>query len=163
MGEITVFSHGSKSTADDDFIFVTRDLRLKESQAHTSQRVQFRYGPHYGSGVDMRISLTQAEAAAAKNPKQGLRIGGVNLLEIRHLEKFHLEIPIDNDQPATGKAAKQDRRKATLDKKQQTAQPKTAPSTKAAIRTMTANTYLTLVILPTSPAYLGYPHGQSLA
>ncbi|MEA1951938.1 MAG: hypothetical protein U9N87_11170, partial [Planctomycetota bacterium] len=99
LGQVTVFSHGSKPGEEDDFIFVTNDLLLSESEAHTSQRVRFRFGPHYGSGQDMLIKLAQAKGRAASKPSKGPRIDGIRSLEIKHLEKFHLEIPADDDEP----------------------------------------------------------------
>ncbi|MBN2293037.1 MAG: hypothetical protein JXM70_11465 [Pirellulales bacterium] len=117
LGRVTVFSHGSEPGEEDDFIFVTNDLLLRETEAQTSQRVQFRYGPHYGSGHNMLIKLEQAKGKATSQASKGPQIEGISSLEIKHIEEFHLEIPDDDDKstghdPTTGELAAGGKNKA---------------------------------------------------
>ena len=71
IGRVTVKGKGTKPGSEDDLEFITDDLQLSETEVYTTQPVQFRYGPHYGSGRDMRIKLANTKGdnkASKKKP-----------------------------------------------------------------------------------------------
>ena len=99
IGRVTVFSYGENPGKEDDLMFIAEDLRLNENEVYTKQPVQFSYGPHYGSGQEMAIKL--AGPGGGESQTGGPKLGGVDSVVLKHLEKIHLEIPdeegIEND------------------------------------------------------------------
>ena len=89
-GRITVRSDGERPGPEDDLMIVTRDVELTERHVWTPQAVDFRLGPNFGHGRQMHIKLLQGRTA--ESGQDGLRIGGVELFELRHLKRLHLEL-----------------------------------------------------------------------
>lgn len=91
IGRITIRSKGKSPGPEDDLLIVTQNVQLTEKNVLTRHAVDFRYGPHYGRGSQMRIKLLSDEAAGGTaNPEGG--IAGIELFELRHLERLHLEL-----------------------------------------------------------------------
>jgi hypothetical protein len=121
LGRVTVFSHGTEPGTEDDLMFITDDMQLSKDEVHTTHPVQFRYGPHYGSGREMVIKLGNANAGGnAPENSRGPKIGGIQSLELKHLEQFHLEISgdeLDGAEEPGGKKAVVAQNKKAGDKK----------------------------------------------
>jgi lipopolysaccharide export system protein LptA len=90
-GRITIRSAGKNPGPEDDLLIVTRNVQLTEKNIFTPHTVDFRYGPHYGRGGQMRIKLLPAEQAGAADPRKP-GVAGIELFELRRLDRLHLEL-----------------------------------------------------------------------
>ena len=90
-GRITIRSRGSLPGPADDLLIVTRDVELTEQNIITPHAVDFRYGPHYGRGSQMRIQLPSGDQAPGGNRGQP-SIAGIDSFELRRIERLHLEL-----------------------------------------------------------------------
>ena len=102
-GPVKIRSHGGSSGADDELSIVTRDVELSEYNIWTTNAVDFQLGPHHGRGRQMRIKLLPGDETG----EHGLNIAGIEMLEVHHVERLHLELKEKNSEspgkpPATG-------------------------------------------------------------
>ena len=86
-GPVTIRSEGKHRGPEDRLLVVTRDLDVSEDQIWTSQPVEFRMGPNYGSGQELIIRLLKGEGE-----KRGPNIAGIQSLELRRQVQMHLEV-----------------------------------------------------------------------
>ncbi|NLE36852.1 MAG: hypothetical protein GX621_02375 [Pirellulaceae bacterium] len=98
LGPITIRGAGRPGTLDDDLLIVTSnvqlDLRRNNRRIWTRDAVQFRYGPHFGSGSDLQILLLPGDDADIKQESgQGPKIAGLELFELNRLDRLHLRLP----------------------------------------------------------------------
>ncbi|HIQ20851.1 MAG TPA: hypothetical protein EYH34_06410, partial [Planctomycetes bacterium] len=89
QGEITIRSQGSKPGPEDDLWVKTRDVQMTERRIWTKEPVQFRFGPHEGSGRHLEILLAASEGQLSGAPPSP-RIAGLQSAEVRHLERLRL-------------------------------------------------------------------------
>lgn len=93
LGRITIRGGGkSPGTEDDLRVDVARDIEYseKESTISTSSPIDFALGKSTGRGSDMRIELLSGDTLQSGN-HHGLNAEGIKKIEIRHLERLHLE------------------------------------------------------------------------
>ena len=88
-GPITIRSQGQSPGPEDDLLIVTRNVQINEKEISTVGRVEFRWGPHFGSGQHLVMKLAPATGDA---PRRGANIGGLESFEVRHVERLHLEV-----------------------------------------------------------------------
>jgi lipopolysaccharide export system protein LptA len=88
-GQITIRSDSKYPGPDDDLLVRTREVEITEQYVSTPYEVEFRYGPNHGQGRQMLIKLLPGEPGAAD--QRGPNIGGVELFEIKQLERLHLD------------------------------------------------------------------------
>lgn len=100
-GEITITSPATSPSANDALSITTRNVQLDERRVWTPHAVNFRYGPSYGSGRDLVITLLPSEKDSGKNA--GPSFEGVKTLELVHLDKMHLEAAGDAIMPGKRK------------------------------------------------------------
>jgi hypothetical protein len=114
-GEVTIRSDWKQPGPEDDLLIKTRDVQLSEQVVSTPNPVDFRWGPHFGRGRDMRIKLL-AGAAKPGDPLGGPNVGGIESFELRQVEQLHLDLgqasekgtgPIGAEHPA-GRAGQLD-------------------------------------------------------
>ena len=86
-GVITIRSEGKTPAPDDNLIITTRDVQMNEQQVWTPHAVDFQWGLHHGRGQQMRMKLQQGESRGGAP-----RIAGVELFELAHVERLHLEM-----------------------------------------------------------------------
>ncbi|MBN1590545.1 MAG: hypothetical protein JW888_13605 [Pirellulales bacterium] len=99
-GPISIRSAGKSEAPDDDLWVVTRDVQLTEEHIWTPQPVQFRYGPHFGSGREMRICLLSSDdIGSTRKNRRGPRVSGLESFELVHLDRLHLRLPPSKDMP----------------------------------------------------------------
>ncbi len=90
-GRVTIRSEGNRPGPEDNLLIVTRDIHLTERTITTPHAVDFRRGPNYGRGRQLRIKLLaddDSEAANARGPK----VTGIESVELAHIERLHLEL-----------------------------------------------------------------------
>jgi len=93
-GGIIIRGEGEKPGPEDDLLIVTRDVQLTERHVWTPHAVDFRWGPHYGRGKQMHITLLPgAESDSAD--RNGPKIAGIERFELRRVERLHLELGED--------------------------------------------------------------------
>lgn len=88
-GEISISSPATSPSANDALSITTRNVQLDERRVWTPHAVNFRYGPSYGSGRDLVITMLPADKDGPKS--SGPAFEGVKSLELVHLDKLHLE------------------------------------------------------------------------
>jgi len=88
-GLVTIRSQGQSPGPEDDLLIVARNVQINEKEISTVGRVEFRWGPHFGSGQHLVMKLAPAGGDA---PRRGANIGGLESFEIRHVERLHLEV-----------------------------------------------------------------------
>ncbi len=89
LGEIRIFSPPSAPGADDRLDVVTRNIQLSGSRIFTPHDVQFKFGPHWGSGRNLTIESVPATRPARSNAQPA--IGGIKSMELVHVDKVHLQ------------------------------------------------------------------------
>jgi hypothetical protein len=91
IGRTTMRSAGKQPGPEDDLLAVTRDVQVTEKEVTTPHTVDFHYGPHYGRGAQMRIKLLSGDQASGGDRREP-SIAGIELFELRRLERLHLEL-----------------------------------------------------------------------
>ncbi|MEN6459359.1 MAG: hypothetical protein ABFC63_10565 [Thermoguttaceae bacterium] len=99
VGPITIRSDWKLPGPEDDLLIVTRDVELLDQIVHTPHIVDFRWGPHFGRGRDMMITLLKAPMKPGSSVT-GPNIAGIGAFEMRHVELLRL----DMGQVKSGKA-----------------------------------------------------------
>ncbi|MCA9223986.1 MAG: hypothetical protein KDA47_00170 [Planctomycetales bacterium] len=93
IGEIEIHSPPSEPLADDAVTIRTRNVQLDERRIWTTQPVVFRFGPHHGSGRDLRIDLTGEKTSGPGTDNDPL--GAVSMLELASVDKLFLQMKGD--------------------------------------------------------------------
>ena len=91
IGRITIRSRGKRPGPEDDLLIVTRNVQLTKKEVLTPHTVDFRYGPNYGRGSQMRIKLPSGDATRGDGQREQ-SLAGIELFELRRLERLHLEL-----------------------------------------------------------------------
>ncbi|MCA9267906.1 MAG: hypothetical protein KDA41_05520, partial [Planctomycetales bacterium] len=99
-GEVTIRSNESQPGADDRLFLATRNIDMDQQRIWTPHEVEFRYGQSHGRGRDLIISLLPGPQSQLGS--SGPNIGGIQSLELVHLERLHLAA----DSPGLLSAAK---------------------------------------------------------
>ncbi len=86
MGPVRIRGKGKSPGPEDDLLIVTRNVELTEKNIITPHTVEFRWGPHYGRGGQMRIKLLSG------GKRGGPNIESIELFELRRLDRLHLEL-----------------------------------------------------------------------
>ena len=87
VGKIVIRSDWKQPGPEDDLLIVTKNVQLNKQSISTPERVEFRWGPHYGSGQDMEIKLLPGRSGAG-----AMDAAGIASFELRHIERLHLEL-----------------------------------------------------------------------
>lgn len=101
LGEITIRSPGRQPGPHDDLEIITRDVQLTGDRISTQNPVRFRYGASFGSGRNLEITLLDDEDRPRAG-KESFKITGIELFEIRQLDRLHLEFPEARPAAAAG-------------------------------------------------------------
>ncbi len=89
QGRITIRSRGESDSPEDELLVVTRDVTMTRNEVVTPHAVDFRFGPHYGRGRDLRIKLAEGDSAGT-HPTPS--VAGIELFELRHVERLYLQL-----------------------------------------------------------------------
>lgn len=89
-GQIHIHSAMNQPTLDDDLIIETADLHMNTKLMYTSAPVRFQMGQNRGGGTELEIRFLADEHVKPADP--GLKIAGVDSLEIRRDVKMQLEL-----------------------------------------------------------------------
>ena len=114
-GRITIRSKGKQPGPNDDLLIVTRDVQLSEQHVWTTHPVDFRLGPNYGRGEQMRIKLL-ASGEEGSAGGSGFEFAGVESFEVRRVKRLHLELS-DRKVPLQTAVAQQKTTPADADKR----------------------------------------------
>ncbi len=96
LGAITIHGSGRSDDREDSLLIRSRDVQLSEQQAWTPHPVEFRFGPHFGRGRELLIQFAAAEdGGGPAGPIGGPNVGGIESLEVRHLDILRLEFPAE--------------------------------------------------------------------
>ncbi len=105
LGSVTIRSAGKDPGPGDDLLVVTKNVHLSNDRVGTTSPVDFRWGKSYGRGTNLQIGLLQDVPSGSTN--RAPKILGIDWVEIRHIDRLHLEF--DQDQtmgpPPAGAAA----------------------------------------------------------
>lgn len=91
IGEVVIYSDWKQPGPDDDLRIVTSNVRLDRQTISTADPVEFRWGPHFGGGQDMKIKLLPG----IPRPGMGvsaMNVAGIEWFEMRHVERLHLDL-----------------------------------------------------------------------
>ena len=127
IGRITIRSDGRQAGPDDDLLVVARDVDISENRIRTTEAVEFRWGSNHGRGSQLQIDFLHEESPHPANLR-GPKITGIKSLEIRRLERLHLEFPERKED--AGKAAAESVA-ATADARPPAARPVLLPGSSA--------------------------------
>jgi hypothetical protein len=89
-GPIHIHSDMNQPTPDDDLIIQTADLHMNTKLMYTSAPVRFQMGQNTGGGTELEIRFLADEHNKPGDP--GLKIAGIDSLEIRRDVKIRLEL-----------------------------------------------------------------------
>ncbi len=88
-GRVTIRSGMNSPGEEDDLHLVTRNVQLYPEHIWTPHQVEFRYGPNFGRGKQLLIKLRQRDGGTGS---ANLQVAGVEMIEVSHLERLHLEL-----------------------------------------------------------------------
>jgi hypothetical protein len=89
-GQIHIHSAMNQPTEEDDLHILTADVHMNTKLMYTSAPVRFQMGQNQGSGTELEIRFLADEHVKSADP--GLKIAGVDSLEIRRDVKLRLEL-----------------------------------------------------------------------
>ena len=69
----------------------TSNVQMGEYDISTPERVDFRWGPHFGSGRQMHMRLLPREGGGRGN-QLGSNVGGLESVEMSTVERLHLDL-----------------------------------------------------------------------
>lgn len=101
-GEIKIHSPATSPAANDALLITTRNVQLDERRIWTPHAVNFRYGPSFGSGRDLVITLLPSEKSSSQSTPA---VEGIKSLELVHVDKFHFETTGDGLMPGKPRPA----------------------------------------------------------
>lgn len=90
-GKIRVFAPETTPGLGDDFELNTTDLQIEPTKAWTPHDIDFRYGPHRGSGSDLAVEFLPAARPVGKKAP-GLAVGGISVIRLEHVDKFEFQL-----------------------------------------------------------------------
>lgn len=102
-GLIRIRSNMREPSPTDDLLIETSDLQLNTKLMYTAAPVRFRLGPNVGSGTELEIRFMPDEHMKPGDP--GLKIAGIDSLEIRRDVRMQLQMDAKALQPNEAKAA----------------------------------------------------------
>jgi lipopolysaccharide export system protein LptA len=88
-GPIRIESAETRPGANDDLLITTHDVKMIENRIVTPNEVDFRFGPSYGHGRNLRIDLLPSADVSSKN--RGPSIGGIQSFELTNDVQMHLQ------------------------------------------------------------------------
>jgi hypothetical protein len=100
-GPITIRSDMREAGPDDDLLIETSDLEMNTKLLYTLAPVRFRMGANVGGGRELEIRFLANEHA--KKNDAGLRMAGLDSLEIRRDVRFRFELNADSLLPGHDK------------------------------------------------------------
>lgn len=93
-GEVTVLREESVPGNHDDFEFRTRNIQVNRKQILAVNPVQFRYGPHHGSGHNLTIDL--ADSRKSEGGRASPLVKNLKTVELAHLDEIMI-VPAESD------------------------------------------------------------------
>ncbi len=109
-GRVTIRGEGNQPGPEDNLLIITRDVHLTEQTITTPHAVDFRWGPNYGRGRQLRIKLLTDDDSEATNAR-GPKVTGIESVELAHIERLHLEL---GQSKASDRAEKKDAKEPSL-------------------------------------------------
>ncbi|MEX0611723.1 MAG: hypothetical protein WD738_11170 [Pirellulales bacterium] len=100
-GRITIRSDMREPGPEDDLLVETADLEMNTKLLYTTSPVRFRMGPNIGGGRELEIRFLADEHVKPNNP--GLKIAGIDALEIRREVRMRLQLEADSLLPGDDK------------------------------------------------------------
>lgn len=93
-GAVVIRSDWKQPGPEDDLRIETSNIRLTQHTISTPERVEFRWGPHFGSGQNMLMKLLAGKPRPG-GATSGLNIDGIRVFELQHVERLHLDLGKD--------------------------------------------------------------------
>ena len=91
LKKVTIRSDWKEAGPQDDLRIETSDVLLTEQAVSTPNEVSFWWGPHSGQGQDLLIKLLTATPAPG-SVDSSPNVSGVELFELRRVERLHLDL-----------------------------------------------------------------------
>lgn len=107
-GKVIVMREESTPGAKDSFEFKTTNIQVEKTQILAVNPVQFKYGPHYGSGHNLTINLADVGFEKKKRKRHLPIVRNLKTVELAHLDSITLmpdEIDVDVTAESTSKEA----------------------------------------------------------
>jgi hypothetical protein len=98
-GDVTIRSDWKEPGPEDDLLITTRDIQITEQSISTPNVVEFRWGPHCGSGQDLEIKLINEKSKPGE--ATSTNITGIESFNLRHVEL--LQFDLNNPSISPGK------------------------------------------------------------
>jgi lipopolysaccharide export system protein LptA len=90
LGSITIFSEGKSPEPEDDLRIHARDIVWSGQEASSDHPLDFLWGKNLGVGSGMHIKFTPRDPGAA-GFDNGPNISGIEIFEMRKIDKLHIE------------------------------------------------------------------------
>ncbi len=92
LGQIIIRRPATSPDHDDELFVTTRNVKIDRQRIWTPNDVEFRYGPHWGRGRDLQITLDSGDShgpAESSSPMQPAGVAaGVQSLELMQIDKI---------------------------------------------------------------------------
>jgi len=108
-GRIVIRSEGRSPGPEDDLYAVTSDIQLTEERIWTPNTIEFSLGRSTGRGSETQIKFVPGDDLGG-GLRHGLNVAGIESVEVRRLERLHLEpaSKSSRQRPAAAKAGASD-------------------------------------------------------
>jgi hypothetical protein len=90
LGRVSIDSDQKDPGPADDLHVAAQDLFLREDQVSSTQPVEFRWGPNWGTGRELLIRLLPRPDG--NKGRRGPNVGGVQSIEVRQNVRLYLEL-----------------------------------------------------------------------
>jgi lipopolysaccharide export system protein LptA len=92
LGQIIIRRPATSPDHDDELFVTTRNVKIDRQRIWTPNDVEFRFGPHWGRGRDLQITLDSGDSHGPSDSPSAVRPGGmaagVHSLELMQIDKI---------------------------------------------------------------------------
>lgn len=88
LGPITLYRPATSPEAHDEWVIETSQIQISKQKIQTIQSVDFRFGPHQGSGRNLILEFEADPLRAQQTAMTGIR--GIRRIELVQIDRLHL-------------------------------------------------------------------------
>ncbi len=88
LGPVTIYRAATAAGRTDEWIIETSQIQLSKQKIQTIENVDFRFGPHFGSGRNLVIELETDPLRAQQQSMTGIR--GARRIELVQVQRMHM-------------------------------------------------------------------------
>ncbi|MEC9004220.1 MAG: hypothetical protein VX644_12665 [Planctomycetota bacterium] len=91
LGKVSIYSAATSANSDDAIHISTRNVQIDRQRIWTPHEVDFRMGPHHGSGQDLVITLARVNNPDRVDQSPDV-FNTIDSMELIHVDGIHLQL-----------------------------------------------------------------------